>query len=368
MNILDLREYRDAVEYSLSKDYNLVTIRPNFPGSDKRNIYSNFVSIIGLAEILKYVDVKEFYSSYSEEGLIFYIQCSEDVVKLKEAAIIFERWFQIGRLLDIDIRNDKGQISRTDLDFAKRKCFLCNERAHFCIRTKNHTFSEIEEFFRKEVIKYLYEGDRRYVFSKFFIFASSIEFYKRMVYIEEDYWKVNKNLLEIEFLNKILEIADIFRNNTLNLDNEKNYRKIFNELKSIFDRVSFIEEEHIHILMHLYNNYANNTNISFIDLFNNEVDVTNIIIIADSIKERTDINNGLLSLINILIRDKKKLQLSDDDCLSLVDFKNKRETESLRNFVYKRDGMFYYTYSLSIFSLILLLMENTKKEVYDFGY
>lgn len=368
MNILDLREYRDNFEKDLAKDLNLITIRPNFPGEDKRNLYSNFVSMMGLFDFISYIKIERFYSSYSEEGLIFYLKSKDDVTRLKEKAIAVERWFQIGRLLDIDIRDESGQISRSNLAHAKRKCFICNKPAHICVRSKTHNRSEIEKFFKDEVVDFIYEGSKKEVFAKVFIFATSVEFYKYLELSEDNLWEIKSRDLEKDYLKTIYNTAKEFEENDLDLKDKRNCKHLEREFTNILKDFPFIEEEHIYILLNFYKSFIRNEKISFKSLFNKKIDILNIITISESMKKTKSYKEGLITLVALLIKDGDYFNLSDEDLKILSKLNEEKDEKQIRKFLYSRKDIFYYSYNISILSLILLFMENDKKEVMTFEY
>lgn len=368
MNILDLKEYRDNIEKKLSENINLITIRPNFPGDEKRNIYTNFVSIMGLFDILNYVKIEKIYSSYSEEGLIFFVQSKEDTKRLKEKAIAIERWFQIGRLLDIDVRDEKGQISRSHLDFAKRKCFLCEKSAHICVRSKNHNINEIEKFFKKEVIDYIYEGSKKEIFAKILIFATSLEYYKYFNIVNENSYEIKSRELENKYLETIYTLSKGLKNCSVDLNNRKSCKYVKEDFSKILSKISFVEEEHIYILLNFYKSYTNQENISFKNLFNNKIDILNIITILEGIKKNKSFEIAIYILLELLIKDKEKFKLTEKDINLLIELKENKDSKSIRGFLYSKTEIFYYSYNISVLSLVLLFMETDKKEVFSFEY
>lgn len=66
---------------------------------------------------------------------------------LKEIAIKFEAEFAFGRLFDIDLLVGKAstthKISRTELGYQTRRCFVCDQDAKECARAQRHSKTEI---------------------------------------------------------------------------------------------------------------------------------------------------------------------------------------------------------------------------------
>lgn len=68
-----------------------------------------------------------------------------DVRRIKRICVQIET-FPGGRLLDIDVMDGKGRpISREDINMPPRRCFVCNEQASWCVRSKAHSDAEINE-------------------------------------------------------------------------------------------------------------------------------------------------------------------------------------------------------------------------------
>ena len=43
--------------------------------------------------------------------------------------------------MDIDVYDDKGiGISRVEFGLAMRKCYICDDIAHNCVRSKKHSY------------------------------------------------------------------------------------------------------------------------------------------------------------------------------------------------------------------------------------
>jgi holo-ACP synthase / triphosphoribosyl-dephospho-CoA synthase len=66
----------------------------------------------------------------------------------------------LGRLMDIDVINVRHQISRRDLNLSPRRCFLCDEEAHVCVRAQTHAIEvDIEDFILTAFKNYLLGND-----------------------------------------------------------------------------------------------------------------------------------------------------------------------------------------------------------------
>ncbi len=158
MNILELREARESfIAQSIkSKNKCLVCIKPNFPGAEKRNIYTNYASTMIFNEIKNNQYIHEYSHEYDVEGLIFYILLDGDSIEIKKRMIEIEASHPLGRLVDIDVYGpDAKQVSREYFSIERRKCFICDSEAVICVRSRAHTVDEIVKHFKNVVKDFL---------------------------------------------------------------------------------------------------------------------------------------------------------------------------------------------------------------------
>ena len=91
-----------------------------------------------------------------------YILLSINPVLLKKRVIKYEEESQLGRLLDLDVhyKNKENifQISRTEIGYPPRKCFLCDNIAKECGRSRSHSLDDIRLYISKKVLNYLEEN------------------------------------------------------------------------------------------------------------------------------------------------------------------------------------------------------------------
>lgn len=157
--LLDAREKRASLIDKLLKRYNtpLLVMRVNYPGLKKMNDVT--VTIINdmspLICIILSDKVKGKLLTQGAEGPIFYAAVEEDVSVLKRIAIDFEGNHSLGRCLDIDVYDSSGRsLSRQELGYPRRKCYLCEDYAQHCVRARQHS--------EREVIEYIEEKFREY--------------------------------------------------------------------------------------------------------------------------------------------------------------------------------------------------------------
>lgn len=161
MELLDEREVRANLQKQLTEDfpYPLAVIKANLPGTDKRNLISAVVVCEGYFE-LKKQKIIHAQTSYTAEGLIFYLSMDADAGELKRVCVDIEQSHPLGRLMDIDVITEKGQISRGDMGLSPRTCFICDEDAHVCVRNQTHTPNEIDNYVLSQFRRYLTAQDQ----------------------------------------------------------------------------------------------------------------------------------------------------------------------------------------------------------------
>ena len=69
-----------------------------------------------------------------------------DAAQLKKRMCRIEESHFLGRIFDIDVYDGEGgQVSRSSLNLAERKCLLCGNDARICARSRVHSADELNE-------------------------------------------------------------------------------------------------------------------------------------------------------------------------------------------------------------------------------
>ena len=157
MNILDAKEDRAYLQEKIIKKYNLplVVIRANYPGIDKNNKTTKYIveNIFNL--ILLRVSPNHVEKIDSFEGPIFLLSVDLSPTKLKKITVEIESNHPLGRLVDIDILDlDNHTLSRTDLGYLPRTCFVCSDLAHNCVRSRKHSLEELLKYIEDIVLNF----------------------------------------------------------------------------------------------------------------------------------------------------------------------------------------------------------------------
>ena len=164
MQMLDARERRARTQQQLLEQFNpcvLVSITLNIPGPVKKSeaITTVFASVISeLDEALQSFEKLHQEDFSFQTGMEFYRVLRADALRVKRACTEFEEGHPLGRLLDIDVVEMAGEtptpISRTALGMSPRRCFICNEDAKVCARSRKHTVPEMQEHIARIVAAY----------------------------------------------------------------------------------------------------------------------------------------------------------------------------------------------------------------------
>lgn len=158
--LLEAREKRVGLIGRLLKYYKvpLLVMRVNYPGLEKTNKVT--VSIIEamrplIRKRLRGKVCGERLMLQGAEGPTFYVAVHEDVLALKALAIDVEERHSLGRCIDLDVYDLEGQsISRQRLGYPRRKCYLCDDYAHNCVRAERHRKDEIIGYIEEKYSNY----------------------------------------------------------------------------------------------------------------------------------------------------------------------------------------------------------------------
>jgi len=152
--LLDAREKRVGLINELLKRYDtpLLVMRVNYPGLKKTNAMTvNIIQKISpmICAILS-DKLRGTLLTQGAEGPIFYAAVDEEIPTLKQIAIDFEENHSLGRCLDLDVYDRSGySISRQELGSPRRKCYLCEDYAHHCVRARRHSEHEVIDYIEK---------------------------------------------------------------------------------------------------------------------------------------------------------------------------------------------------------------------------
>jgi len=162
MNILDAKESRAYLQEDLIKKFNLplLVIRANYPGIDKNNKITKYIIEIISKTILSNISPTNTKIIDSFEGVIYLLSIDKSPTELKKMTVDIETTHPLGRLVDIDILDlNNHTLSRTELGYLPRKCFICSNLAHNCVRSRKHSLEEVLKFIKLKVYDYKHSNE-----------------------------------------------------------------------------------------------------------------------------------------------------------------------------------------------------------------
>jgi holo-ACP synthase/triphosphoribosyl-dephospho-CoA synthase len=145
--ILAARELRSKHIEKLQADYprkSVLILKNNIVGSNKNPTDLRFVCAF-FDDIIKttFSDKILLYGKKNSlDGNYCYYVIDEKGLIVKEKTIDIEEYYLLGRLVDLDVYDQKS-ISRNELSCEMRKCLLCDNYAHICVRQKTHSETEL---------------------------------------------------------------------------------------------------------------------------------------------------------------------------------------------------------------------------------
>lgn len=122
----------------------LVSFSINMPGPVKQNAAAIHIFNKGVQEIVRMciennwtIIDETLINQITGPEAIFAISC--DAIKLKRALVDIEQMHKLGRLMDLDVIDLDGKsLSRQTYSLPKRRCFICDEDAVICARSRRH--------------------------------------------------------------------------------------------------------------------------------------------------------------------------------------------------------------------------------------
>ena len=146
--LLDSRENRVWHQQELLGKYGgvLVSVTLNIPGPIKDRPEYRKVMEWRMEALLAAFGANVVYSEtrFLKTGAEGYV-CLEGLekVEVKYLSVIIESMSPKARLLDIDVIDKDGAVSRSELGLDARKCLICDEDAKACARSQKHSMEEL---------------------------------------------------------------------------------------------------------------------------------------------------------------------------------------------------------------------------------
>lgn len=149
--VLASRELRQRRQQELLSLYDntLVSFKLNIPGPVKYNPLIKKIFEEGLKELhlklnslsINILIEKVFYEATGPEYLAM---VDKEALEIKKITTDIEDTHPLGRVYDFDVwKGSEKQLSRRDMGLGPRRCFLCQEPAFVCARSRKHSLEEM---------------------------------------------------------------------------------------------------------------------------------------------------------------------------------------------------------------------------------
>jgi holo-ACP synthase len=139
------KNYTNLLHLSCKYKQPILVGKINYPGHFKLNDMETKAYLYMRKLILSIFNgrIKTTFETFSYDGSCFFAPISGNPFKIKSDCINYiENLNTLGRIFDIDVFVDNHFISRTDLLLPKRKCIICDNIAHVCVRNQTHSIEE----------------------------------------------------------------------------------------------------------------------------------------------------------------------------------------------------------------------------------
>lgn len=157
---LEARELRVERQNELMDRYSLplLVVRANYPGAMKNEYPAPEIVEKITEDLLETIGERAVFKEIEStlEGRVFTGVFNMNSTELKRKMIYLEEKHPLGRFVDIDVYGDGlHSISRIDLGYPRRKCYICDETAVICTRSQKHTLEDLKHHILKGYEKYL---------------------------------------------------------------------------------------------------------------------------------------------------------------------------------------------------------------------
>lgn len=154
--VLKNKDQRAYLQQEIFQKYphdTLLDIKLNIPGPIKNNSYLENIFYAGISELEQALTKNKLpfvllQSQNQPAGCENFYLLTADKIEVKKVAIEFEDSAPLNRLFDADVlvKNKKQALSRSEICYSGRKCFLCKRPAKDCARSRRHSVQELQNY------------------------------------------------------------------------------------------------------------------------------------------------------------------------------------------------------------------------------
>lgn len=146
----------------MHKSMSLLQITVNIPGPDKHIYPASQLFNLSISQVLSYclLDINSIkYIGHTDPIMLCIICCDLDPIELKSKLLALEDSDPLSKYWDLDVfSSDFMKISRSDLNYPERKCFICQLSAKLCTANQTHPIGELIETMVNEYNNVIYKS------------------------------------------------------------------------------------------------------------------------------------------------------------------------------------------------------------------
>ncbi len=150
--ILKARDIRAETIRRYSKTAKtIVVLSVNMPGAMKNTPHGAYLLRQFSKVVCDTFDATLINRHESDAGDYDVFETSWDAKHVKTLCLDIEDQIPLGRFIDLDVHTQGGAFSRAMLGVPERRCFVCDDMARQCARTKKHRLSVLRETLNEHV-------------------------------------------------------------------------------------------------------------------------------------------------------------------------------------------------------------------------
>ena len=178
--ILEAKEIRSNERMKIAEGRDIsISLTINIPGIPKSSEQIKLFFSECLSDLKRFllshriiIDEKREITQLDAAGDFYLVPMHSSeitAIAIKEQTEVFEMEHPLGRLLDVDITDDKGNPVSSG---KAKSCYFCNDHpAVYCMRKQTHDYSEMRSLIEKEVTIFLSERRKIRVSKDLSVFA-----------------------------------------------------------------------------------------------------------------------------------------------------------------------------------------------------
>lgn len=148
--LLNRKEERQNQIYSLlgkCPRSTIINFSLNIPGPIKNNKFIGRIFELGLEKLKEKlreeeIEVIEGIALEEKTGPEFICSIKAPAKWVKEICVKIEEE-ERGRIFDFDVEDTNGAVSRRDIGYPQRRCFLCYDKVDICRRLRRHSMDDL---------------------------------------------------------------------------------------------------------------------------------------------------------------------------------------------------------------------------------